>query len=261
MEKKVINRIKQICTPLIVPGVVKACWIFGSSVKKKKGNDIDVLILYDEKAKNLRKSLMSIDSKVEKLMRKEKLPLHFQRPISLSLFWSLLIKGEPWVFTLVKEAIAIHDSSNYLELMKKLIKKKHALGEEIKAERLVARSGELLTDNRELRVMTIEELFLAASEAAQIFLISKNKIVFEPRKILKEILKYMNVSIYFDILNLYEKSNKGVLSDFTGEDIDYYTFKIKNFIQQLEELSKKGLENYSKNKSESVLQDKKRSRN
>ncbi|MBU1136087.1 MAG: hypothetical protein KJ559_01090 [Nanoarchaeota archaeon] len=236
MKKSVFNKVKSLCSHLIQKPFVKVIWIYGSSVKKK-GNDTDVLILVDDTIKGFNINLRKLESKIEKIKRKTKLNLHFQSPMRLSKLWSLIIKGEPWIITSLKNPLIIYDDSDYLSLIKKLIRKKHVPGKDIKSERLVARSEEFLTDNRELMLSLVEELFFAATEAAQIFLIIKEKIIYEPRKLLKELNKYTNTNTYFEILDLNEKANKGALSEFTGEDLDYYSAKIKKFIDNLEKLS------------------------
>lgn len=240
MKKEALSEIKSLSKHLLAGfsgGFIKAIWIFGSCVRKK-GNDIDIFVLYDDTQGNSKEKLALLESRISRINSLTKLPLHFQRPIGLGLFWSLLIKGEPWTITSLKDPLIIYDPSDFIPLIKRLLRMKRPLGEDIKAERLVARAEDLLTDNRELRVMLVEELFLAAKEAAQIFLASIGEVVFEPKRILKELRKYSNPEVYFQIMNLNQKASKGTLSEFTGEDLDYYTYKIREFIKSMGALAK-----------------------
>jgi len=236
MKNRALNEIRRLITPLVIKPLVKVIYIFGSSVKKK-GNDIDIAILVDDTTKGYNKEMQKLISRIKKIEKSNRLDLHFQPPLNLSLFWSLLIKGEPWAVTSLKDVIVLYDSSNYLKLIRKLIKRKFLVGKELKSERLVARSQELLNVNRSLRLMFIENLFYVANEAAQIFLISKGKIAFEPKKILNELKNYTSdTGVYFELLDLNSKASKGQLSEFTGENLDYYINKLEKFIKELESL-------------------------
>jgi len=248
MQKRVVNEIKEVCKPLsekIFFPFVKAVWIFGSAIKKNKPTtDIDIFVLVDDTIKDYETLLKSLNftlSRITEKADKKKLNLHIQKPMQLSFFWSLLIKGEPWAVTSVKNPIIIYDRSKYLPLIQKLLSGKKMVGADIKAERLVARSKNLLTHNRELRLEFVSELFNAAEEAVQIFLSSQGKIAFESKKLLAELKKlspHAVSDIYFEMMILDEKQEKGTLSDFSGEELDYYTDKIRFFIKETEAILK-----------------------
>lgn len=235
MKKEVFKQIKHLCQPLVIKYFTKAIFVFGSSVTKK-GNDIDVLVLFDDAAPNFEDRLDQLKAAIGRITKETKLKLHFQEPLKLSALWTLLIKGEPWIVTAVKNNIIVYDEANYVSFIKRLVKNKQPMGEKMKSERIATRAQETLEENRELLLLTIEQLFLATTEAAQIYLALKKKILFDPRKILGELKKEINIDAYFEILTLHEKSAKGALSEFTGEDLDYYTHKAEQFIHALEEV-------------------------
>ena len=220
MEKQTFEKVKKLCEPLLkFKPLVKAIWIYGSSVKKKKAHDIDILVLVDDTLNLTEKKLERIIKTIGKIENKtpKNIALHFQKPILLTRWWSLIVKGEPWVITAIKKPLIVYDESDYVSLMSRILRKKEIYGKDIKAERLVERAEKLLVENREIMLRTVEELFMAASEAAQIFLLTKHKILFKPKNILKEIEKYLNADVYREISDLNEKVSKGVLSEFTGE--------------------------------------------
>ena len=244
MEKKVLKEIKDWCVILTkehFKGFIKAAWIFGSSIKKKtqkKANDIDIFLLVDDTSKNYQENMAKLSNVTSVITKHSKLNLHFQRPVPLSLLWSLVIKGEPWIITAIKNSLVIYDPYNYAILLKKLIKNKGNISRDIKAERLMSRAEDVLTENRNLRMEFIGELFLACLEAAQIYLLLKNKTIYKPRKAIKELKKLeIDTDDFFEILNLNEKANKGNLSEFTGEDLDYYLKQTNRFILKLKKLS------------------------
>ena len=241
MEKKVLREVKHLCsifTKEHFKGFVKATWVYGSSTKKKSANDIDILLLIDDTIESYQEKAARLLSVISIITKHSHLNLHFQKPIPLSLLWTLVIKGEPWIITAIKNSIVIHDPYNYVVLLKKLIRNKGDMSRDIKAERLVSRAEDSLTDNRGLMMGFIEELFFACLEAAQIYLLLKDKTIYKPRKTIKELKKMeIDTDDFFEILNLNEKANKGSLSEFSGEDLDYYLKQTNRFILKLKKLS------------------------
>ena len=239
MKKEDLQKAKRELKILVDKDFVKAIFIFGSSIKKKKLTDVDILIFIDETCKESSKKMQHLLQKTKVVEEKSKLNFHFQKPVPIGFLWSVLIKGEPWIITAMKNPISIYDPLDYLHLIKKIIKKKKHIGKEIKSERLISRAQDWITDNRELMLSLIEEIFLATFEASQIFLLMKEKIIYEPRKILKELEKEgINTDTFSEILDFHEKTNKGALSEFTGENLDYYLDKAKKFISELKIISK-----------------------
>ena len=241
MEKKVLKEVKHLCsifTKEHFKGFVKAIWVYGSVVKKKSANDIDILLLIDDTMEDYQEKAIRLLNVANIITKHTHLNLHFQKPVQLSLLWSLVIKGEPWIITAIKNSIAIYDPYNYVVLLKKLIRNKGDMSRDIKAERLVSRAEDSLTDNRGLMMGFIEELFFACLEAAQIYLLLKDKTIYKPRKTIKELKKMeIDTDDFFEILNLNEKANKGSLSEFSGEDLDYYLKQTNRFILKLKKLS------------------------
>ncbi|MBM3228748.1 hypothetical protein FJZ20_02610 [Candidatus Pacearchaeota archaeon] len=237
MDKETLNSIKNLCSVLIKGSkdLIKAVWIFGSSIKKKNPNDIDIFFLVDDTIDDCEEKSAGLLTVANILTKHTKLNLHFQRPVQLSLLWSLIIKGEPWIITAIKTSIPIYDPYNYLGLLKKLIKNKGDLKKDIKAERLISRAEDSLTDNRTLKMDFIEHMFLACLESVQIYLLLKNKTVYKPSKAIVELKKLkINTDDFFEIFNLNEKANKGSLSEFTGEDLDHYLKQTQRFISKIQ---------------------------
>lgn len=243
MDKKTLNQIKNLCSVLIKGSkeLIKAIWVFGSSIKKKNPNDIDIFLLVDDTLEDCDEKAAGLLTVANILTKHTKLNLHFQKPVQLSLLWSLIIKGEPWIITSIKTSIPIYDPYNYLSLLKKLIKNKGDLKRDIKSERLVSRAEDALTDNRTLKMDFIEQMFLACLESVQIYLLLKNKTVYKPAKAIVELKKLrINTDDFFEIFNLNEKANKGSLSEFTGEDLDHYLKQTQRFISKLKKLTLEG---------------------
>ena len=247
MDEKTFAKIKEFCKPLEEhEPYIMAVWMFGSSVKKAKANDIDIMILVDDTGGLTRDKMREIEAtaaRIKAISKEKKLNLHFQPPQLLTKWWGLMQKGEPWVMTSFKDSKVIFDETGYVNLISRLLEKGFIHNKDERAERLMERTDRYIMDNRENMLATVDELFLAATEAAQVFLMFRNKVIFRPEKIAKELAGGgINPSAYIEISDLAMKVRRGTLSEFTGKNLDYYAMKVGRFISTLEEalLKKKG---------------------
>jgi len=236
-----INRIRQLIKPLMAyKKDVVGVYVYGSVLTKKKPNDIDLLVVLEEKIVTNEKRLISIGKKINEIKlnaEKKKINLHFQPVKSVDDWWLLVMQGEPWILSSIKKSLIIFDKYGLIREVQEFIKQGGIYLREEKADRLLESSDSLILKNRELLLETIENLSSAATEAAQILLLFEGKVVINKKKIAKELAKYnevINVGDYLEIIDLEEKFRKGVLSEFTGENLDYYSAVIKKFIDKIE---------------------------
>lgn len=239
MDDKTFSRIKELCRPLKDhEPLVMAVWLFGSSLRKGKAHDIDVMVLVDDTGDLTKEKLAQIDSTVARIKersKEEKVNLHFQPAQLLTKWWGLMQNGEPWVITSFKDYRVIFDETDYVSLISKLLEKGYIHNKDEKAERLIERTDRYLMDNRENLLSTVDELYLAATEAAQVFLMFRNKMTFKTEKIAKELIDAkINPSVYMEISDLAGKARRGTMSEFTGKNLDYYAAKVGRFINMLE---------------------------
>lgn len=239
MEPAKMERVQQLCKPLGRYKPVMAVWIYGSAVKTKHPHDIDVLVLLDDTAGLKEKEVVEIEKDMRGIKgsaKKDKLNLHFQPPKFLTSWWALIQKGEPWVITSLKKFQVVYDETGYIKLVSGLIKKGIIYHRDEKAERLAARANRYYFDNRDIMLETLEELYQAAVEAAQIFLMFSSKMAFSPERITEELNRAgISSDTFAEISDLADKARKGVLSEFSGANLDYYSRKVNRFIDRLEE--------------------------
>jgi len=240
MEHGKIERVQGLCKPLGKHKHVMAAWIYGSAVKVKKPHDIDVLVLLDDTGGLKEKDVVEIEGDMKHIResaKKEKLNLHFQPPKFLTRWWALIQKGEPWVITSLKNFQTIYDETGYLTLISGLIKKGIIYHRDEKAERLATRANRYYFDNRDLMLEALEELYMAIVEGAQIFLMFNSKMAFGPDRIIREMTKMkINTGTFVEMADLADKARKGVLSEFSGANLDYYSGKVNLFIDRLEDM-------------------------
>lgn len=250
MQQKEIERIKKFCMPLTTLPIVKAIWLYGSAVRTGfvKGHDIDVMIIVDdtkEAGKEEHDKLFLATKFIEEKSKAKGMMLHFQEPKPLTLWWDLIRKGEPWAITALRDIIIIHDPSQYLSLMHKLLKKGKLYSREERAEKLIERAREKLVSVKDITLSKIPyELLYAATEAAQTALIFAGFFPPTPRDVLsklkilekEKILEQHYVGIYDELLLLIEKIERGTLGEFTGKEIESWLKKVRIFILKMEEI-------------------------
>jgi len=247
MQNRLKERIADLCSPLTKIKSVKGILVYGSAVKKgiQKGHDIDLLVIFDDTCKddgmekiNFFINLITLKAK------KQELILHFQPPKPLSLFWKLLHKAEPWLISALRNSIVLYDPTELLKVTKKLIASGKLYSIDEKAERLMARAIEEFIEVRKILMKAPWILLDTMTIAGQImlsylgiFTTSAN----ETKKMLeknKEKLGLSNayIDFYDDLIKINEKIAKGTLSEFTAVEIDKYTFKVKAFIKESENI-------------------------
>ena len=161
----------------------------------------------------------------------------------LSRWWYLVLEGEPWILNSLKEIIIVYDKKGIIEEVSKLIKNENVYKKEERAEKLIERSDTYLFKNRQSLLNSLTTLSEAATEAAQILLLFDNKFILNKKRIIEELEKNYTKKIsiemignYKEIVDLEEKMERGSLSEFSAENLDYYLDKVKKFIFKVENM-------------------------
>jgi len=252
MEKRVTPEIlRKHLKPLLKHRkYIESIYIYGSAVTKGQANDIDTMIIVNDSLKFPPVILDQIEMEagaIEDEAKKQGLIFHFQPIKLLSKWWHLVLDGEPWIISSLKRVIIFYDKANVVEEVSKLIRDEQMYKKEERAEKLIERSEIYSFKNRQLLLSSLHLLSEAGTEAAQIlmlfdnkFLLNKKKIIEELERNYREVLGDEIVGNYKEIVDLEEKADKGSLSEFSAENLDYYLDKIQRFIAKVEAmLSKK----------------------
>lgn len=244
--KITLKLLKKYLNPLLKhKAILESVYIYGSSVVKKTGYDIDIMVIINDTKSISKEEVEAIErvcGAIEDKGKKDGLIFHFQPPKLLSRWWYLLIEGVPWIISSLKNIIVIYDKKGITKEVRDFIKKEHLYKKEEKSERMMEKSDSTIQKNRRLLLDSITNLADASTEAAQIlllfdnkFILNKKKIAFEIEKLrYKKILGGDEVGSYREIIDFEEKMEKGALSEFSAENLDYYLEKIKRFINKVE---------------------------
>ncbi len=245
MEKISEKILKKWLKPLLKhKRIIESIYVYGSAVTKKSANDIDTLIIVNDSALPTPQEIEMIEKTcgaIGEKAKKQKLLFHFQPIKLLSQWWRLVLEGEPWIVSSLKKPLIIYDKKGLITEISKLILQGKFYKREEKAEKLIERSDTKMLKNRQLLLETLGLLAEAATEAAQILLLFDNKLILNKKKIAFELEKNYSKAIgneiignYKEIIDLEEKMEKGALSEFTAENLDYYLEKMKKFINKVE---------------------------
>lgn len=243
-EENLINKLKSLCKFLVKFKSVKCIFLYGSSAKKYiKGHDIDIFIVIDDTQEGYEDELPKLKFIIEMLEKqgeKYGLKLHFQPPKPLSLVWHLVRIAEPWTISAIRTSIVLYDPSDFIKIIKKLLKKGKIYAVEEKAERLFTRAVEGIASVREeilklpiklLNVVTIVSQMLLSY--LDIYTTSSH----ETRDKIKEKAEELGISrdyieFYDELIKINEKISRGTLSEFSGEELDIWEKRIKNIVEE-----------------------------
>ncbi len=237
MGQELVRQVKQDLKPLIKDPSIAVVLLYGSAIRKEKPNDVDVLILLDDIGFGL-KNLPSILTHIKELESNAKLKYHFQPPRPFTNWWALLLKGEPWILSSLKHSIVLKDKYNTIREAKTVIEALKQSAKEERADRLLERANEYLFNARAALIKALPLLLEAATEAFQLYLLFHGEVVVNKRKIADKMLEFKGfeheASTYLELIDLQEKAEKGVLSEFTGENLDHYKNEVKAIINKVE---------------------------
>lgn len=222
---------------------VEVVYVYGSAISKGEANDIDVIIIVDDTDRVNEFAVDLIEKEcgfIEEKAKKQGFRFHFQPVKLLSKWWHLLIEGEPWIVSSLKNTYIFYDKRNLVKEIQDYIGKNILYKREEKTERLIERSSNSIIKNRQILLQAVSTLSNASTEAAQILFLFENKLFLNRKKIGDELKRYENrvgkenVDTFVQITDMEEKIEHGTLSEFTAENLEYYFEKTKNLINQIE---------------------------
>ncbi|MEM2713755.1 MAG: nucleotidyltransferase domain-containing protein [Candidatus Pacearchaeota archaeon] len=245
MEKALKKTLKELCEPITkIKGVI-GILVYGSAVKKaQKGHDIDILVIFNDaqfEEAERKKLELYIDFITTKAQQQE-LILHFQPPKPITLLWRLISKAEPWIISALRRSVIIYDSTDFLALIKKLLKEGKIYSVDEKVERMMARAIEKLIGVRETLLKSAYPLLECMTRAGQIMLSYLNIFPTSANQTRDMLTKYKEklglsehfIEEYDELIKINEKIFAGTLSEFRASEIDAWKKKIKLFIAESE---------------------------
>lgn len=235
MKNTYLSQLKVLQT---IPSIQLA-YVFGSVCnkknKKQKSADVDVLIIVDDYVEEAEKELIL---KTISVIEKKEPDIHIQPPLTLSSWWKSVMDGEPWILTSIKSTQTIIDRLEILSEIADLVQTEATYEKKIRQEQLIVQSQVYSTKNRYVLLESLHRVAELYKEVAELFLFRKQKVIFEPHSVYEELGKYEESSkfayYYKDILDLKQKADRGMLSEFTAEDLDYHLARAISFLDVLD---------------------------
>jgi predicted nucleotidyltransferase len=241
------KKLKPYYLPLTKLKEVRLVIAYGSAVTKgvEKGHDIDLLVVFDDLAGEAEKGQAKIKFLAKLLTEKakrEEITLHFQSPKSITFWWELVKKGEPWIISAIKEAVSLYDPCSYLHHVKRLLKEDKIYSLDEKAERLLFRAIKKIVLIREELLVVPIKLLEISTNVAQIllsyfgvFTASANKTKDKLVELKKELnIEEGQIKNYEELIKMNEKIAHGTLSEFSGYEVDLWLERAEQFIAKSE---------------------------
>ncbi|MFB6215646.1 MAG: nucleotidyltransferase domain-containing protein, partial [Candidatus Aenigmatarchaeota archaeon] len=243
------------CEPLKerVGDYLVAIAVYGSAVRGdwKSGSDIDILVLLDDTEPGFNEAVIaetkSIISEIER--SEDRYKLHFQPPKILSQWWKLLIEGEPWALTSMKDAKPIYDPDDYINRVQTLVSDSDSQEIESRSRRLIARSKENVEEiERLLLEDTTSEILSAMSDAAEAVLDREGERLHQDEEIpakLNEVLVekgMMSEEVVDDFSSFHDFSEnimKRGIEDISVSEFEEHMDRAVDFIHEMHEIFEK----------------------
>ncbi len=226
---------------------IKAVVAFGST-KRGKHSDIDVAVLVD-------------DTDVTRMTRGQLKDKLFQRlievafitdkkihpqPYLLTEFWEYIRGGNPVLYTVLRTGIPLYDTGFFLPVQM-IFKQGLITPSSETVDRHIVLSVELLKLTEDMLnkklIYNMEQSVVASGQAVLMECgyrppAPRELAGFLGRLVEEKIIEQKYADIAKEIVDVYKKTEHGILKEISGKEIDSYLAKTKDFVNHMEQILK-----------------------
>lgn len=228
--------------------IIKAMWIYGSVVRGegKTTSDIDLMIILDDTLVEIKPhNILEISQFANRLAKKFKvLNVHPQKPKTSTDFLNMLISGEPWVITSLKDAVSVYDPSNFLETIKSLIKKEPEKITETeillrRAEYSLFNARKIMTENI---ITNLYNILINSSKMvlSQIGIVTPSSSTID--ELLREnlrsekLIRHQDIEFLKELNDVQKKVKRGKITTIDVKTFSRYIKRTKTFLRNMNKL-------------------------
>jgi len=228
--------------------IIKAMWIYGSVVRgeSKATSDIDLMIILDDAVMDIElNTILEIRQFAYELGEEFKsLNIHPQRPLTSTDFLDVLVSGEPWIITSLKDAVSIYDPSNFLETVRKLIEREpdKISGTEV----LLSRAEYSLFNARKIIVENITtNLFNVLVNSSKMVLSQIDLVppsISTIDEVLREnfrnekLIRHQDIEFLKELNEIQKKVKRGKITTIDIKTLSNYIERTKSFLKNMNKL-------------------------
>lgn len=227
---------------------IRSIVLFGSTARQefKMDSDIDVFLILDDTRKKISpKKKDEMTRKLDKIAKESNKQLSIQKPYLLTDFWRLVREGHPIIFNFIREGVPVYDRDIFLPI-KKLLQRGEIKPSREAVEKFMSRGPKRLKRVENAKVyMVVEDCYYAMLESAQAVLMFLGKSPPRPSDAPKEMrrslvekdfLKEKYPKYLEDVIQLRKKVEHKKKKSISGEKLDQWIKKTKEFVKQMQKL-------------------------
>jgi len=229
---------------------LKGVILFGSTARREatKESDIDVLVVTDDLSFQLTEALIEayrviVENIITKISRK----LHVTS-MTFTSFWEYAKAGDPVVINVLRDGVALYDTS-FFEPLQRLLKQGRIRPTEESVWRYFGRAPHTLVNSRWHLLQATLDLYWAVIDAAHAALMRKNEIPPTPEHVADMLEKvYVKKRLleprYVETMRRFYKISKMIthreIKEIKGDEYELYLKEASGFVQRMRVLIEKG---------------------
>lgn len=242
--------------------VVKAVVIFGSFVRKDfhERSDIDLLVIIDDTMARFTPEMkLNFDDDIYNIGKRISEDIVVQPAWTLTEFWDMARIGHPLLYTIVRDGWALYDTGFFIPIRKLLETGRIPTTLEAVEKFMEAAPQKINRVETGKLYMVAEDLYYAVLNSSQAVLMYLGQNPPTPKHTPGDVREHMVKSglleeIYLnDLENIIEfrkKVEHKEIKDISGQQLDEFIQKTKNFVSRMEQL----LQHLQKKKKETIVQ-------
>ena len=242
--------------------LVKAVVIFGSFVRKDfhERSDIDLLVIIDDTVARFTPEMkLNFDDDIYNVGKRISEDIVVQPAWTLTEFWDMARIGHPLLYTIVRDGWALYDTGFFIPIRKLLETGRIPTTLEAVEKFMEAAPQKINRVETGKLYMVAEDLYYAVLNSSQAVLMYLGQNPPTPKHTPGDVREHLVKSglleeVYLNdlenIIDFRKKVEHKEIKDITGQQLDEFIQKTKNFVSRMEQL----LQHLQKKKKETIVQ-------
>ena len=218
-------------------------------------SDLDVTVFVDdtqegmnkEKKEEIEKDLKEIAESCGETKSGDHI-LHVQPPWTITEYWDMMRRGSPVAHSWTQDAVALYDDG-FFEPVQRLYKMGKFPATRKSAEKRMSKVPKRLNRAERMKVLIVaKDIYYAMTNSLQAVIVYMGEEVPAPKQLAeiareklvgRDLLDEEYVEQYEEVYSLYKDVEHNDIDDMSGEEVDKYIEKGKEFVGEMQKLMKK----------------------
>jgi predicted nucleotidyltransferase/uncharacterized protein (UPF0332 family) len=226
--------------------IIRSVVLFGSTARgtAKGPSDIDIFIIVDDTRNRITPEMKEkLEDDFDVIAKSISKQLSIQQPYLLTEFWKLVREGHPIVFNFIREGIPVFDKDIFTPI-KRLLQMGEIRPSKEAVEKFLERGPNRIKRVESAKTyMVVEDCYYAMVETAQAVLMFIGHSPPRPAEIpdvlrktvgQMKLLEESYIKDIEDIIDLRKKVEHNEIKEITGQQLDHWIEKTKNFVKKMQ---------------------------